>query len=371
MTATVVAGLALVSPGLLRAQQDTGSAQPVQASESSKLFTTNVFDTTQSLANTLSTQLATKSVANLGGNSTIWIVGGEQNKINETTSLNTTSYDLGFKLTLNKGAAGSWIRGTALNDADSSNKFSYGTDAFLRAFTVHGVTGSFIGGISSMDLSSDITRHTNYDAGLNLNFGGTQNFFATVGSKGIATSTVETVKGKKTTVKTEEEERGFRAGYVGTNYKGHLVAFTVDGQDTKKLVPSAFLGWNNVRFMGSWNPNVKYGWTQTYLTFGMGKFTDRTLTSQILDQFVYNGSCSLTANVKSLSTPTAITTPGCLGNSDNTMYASTPPVYLATTGRPTGALGEFVRIKWRSIRTTRAITTLTYTALRPLGMVCS
>lgn len=113
-----------------------------------------------------------------------------------------------------------------------------------------------------------------------------------------------------------------------------------------RLVPSAFLGWDNVRFMGSWNPNVKYGWTQTYLTLGMGKFTDRTLTSQMLDQFIYNGSCSLTGGVKSISTPTVITTPGCLGNSDNTMYASTPPVYLATTSTPTGAVGEFVRIKW-------------------------
>lgn len=196
-TAVVAAGLALVSPGLLRAQQDTGNAQPAKTSESSKLFTTSVFDTTQSIANTLSTQLATKSVFNLGNNSTLWVVGGEQNKINETTSLNTTSYDLGLKLTLNEGAAGSWIRGTALNDADIANKFSYGTDMFLRAFTVHGITGLFIGGISSMDLSSDIKRHTNYDAGFDLNFGGTQHFFAVLDSKGIATSTTETVKGRK------------------------------------------------------------------------------------------------------------------------------------------------------------------------------
>jgi hypothetical protein len=338
VTTAIAAGLSL-APGLLRAQDQT------QATGETKPFTSSVFDTTQSLANTLTHQLATKSVINLGNNDNIWVVGGEQNKINETTGLNTTSYDLGFKLNLGGGATGSWIRGTALNDTDVANKFSYGTDALFKAFKAEGVVVSLLGGVSSMDLSADITRHTNYDGGINLNFAGTQNFFGFVDSKGIATSTTETVNGKKKTQKSEREEMGFRAGYVGTNYKGRLVAFVVDGQETMKLVPSAFVGWDNVRFMGSWNPNVHYGWTQTYLTFGM-RLTDRTLTSQIMDQFIYNGSCSLTQNVKSLSTPIAITTPGCLGNSDNTMYASTPPVYLATTGRPSGALGQFVRIKW-------------------------
>lgn len=338
VTTAIAAGLSL-APGLLRAQDAP------QASESSKPFTSSVFNTTQSLANTLTNQLATKSVFNLGKGDTIWVVGGEQNKINETTGLDTTSYDLGFKLTLGKGATGSWIRGTALNDTDTANKFSYGTDAFFKAFKAGWAVVSVLGGVSSMDLSADIARHTNYDAGINLNVSGTQNFFAVVDSKGIATSTTTTVNGKKKTQKSEREETGFRAGYVGTNYKDHLVAFVVDGQETMKLVPSVFLGWDNVRFMGSWNPNANYGWTQTYLTFGM-RFTDRTLTSQIMDQFIYNGSCSLTQNVKSLPAPTAITTPGCLGNSDNTMYASTPPVYLATTGRPSGALGQFVRIKW-------------------------
>lgn len=329
---TAALAVVLMNPVRLRAQNMPEPAPVPQTSteqstsKGENMMRMNIFDTAQYIDSAITAQLATKTTINLGGDKMLWVVGGKQDKIN-SEGADASGYDAGLKLVFGKGKDASWIRGTALND--TNNQFSYGADLDLRLFSVSRMTVSLLGDINSMDLSTDIARHMNYGTGLNFNLGNGQNVFGMINSKGIQESVVEVVGGNKKTVKMEENTDGYRIGYVYTNYTDRLAALFVEGQNTKKLVYSTFLSWNRLRLMGSYDPNLKIGWTQTYLTFGMGKLTDRTLTSQVLDQFVYAERADLVN--------------GGLLDSDNTVRASTPPVWLGTTSRPAKSVGEFVK----------------------------
>ncbi len=277
------------------------------ASASAQTFSANVFDTTQYEDSIITSQLAAKAVARIGRDE-LWIVGGKLDSI-AATGVDSNGYDAGLKFVAGTSKDATWLRLTALNDANNPATVSYGGDVFARL----GSPLSVFGYGASMDLSTDKARHTDYGAGLNLNLDGRQNLFALFGRKST--------------------HDGARLGYVFSNYRDHLLSAVLDTQEHSKAVYSSFDSWSRVRFLGSWNPNLKYLYTQTYLTFGMGELTSRTLTGQVLDQFVYKASSTLTV-------------PG-LADSDNTVRASTPPLYLATTSEPAHAVGQFLKLSWK------------------------
>ena len=318
----------------LRAQ-DAQIATPQASTEQVKSgnpVSDNLFGMVQRLDNATTLQFANKTVIGLGGDRSLWVVDGKQDKF-DSYGNDANGYDAGLKLTFGNGRDLSWVRGTVLNDVNESDRFSYGVDFDVRMLSNSDMGLSLLGDLSSMHLSSDTGRHRNYGTGLNFNFLQDQNVFAMANSKGVNETSVQITGSGKKTVKFEENVSGSRVGYVYTNYKDHIASVFADNQDGMKSVWNTFVGWENVRFMGSYDPNLKTSWTQTYLTFGMGKLTDRTLTSQIMDQFVYAERANL---IK-----------GGLLDSDNTVRASTPPVYLATAGKPEHDLGQFIKFSWK------------------------
>jgi len=345
-TTAVAAGLMLTSVAL-RAQETT--TQPTQQPQGSNGISLNVFNTTQSLDNAFSNQLAVKAQKNFGNDQSIWFVGGKQDKISAKDAY-TSGYDFGLKYA--KGTD-TWVRTTYM---DNFGRFSYGVEGKVYAFSIDSLKFSFLGDLSSQYLTSDVKRHTNGGGGVNLNFLKHENVFATYYSDGLVQKETEKVGKKKKTVSSEVNRKGIRSGWVYTDNEKRLLAFVVDSQDTQQIKYSAFGSLPFARLLTAYDPNTKIAYTQAYLTFGMGSLSDRTLTSQVLDQFVYKESSSLTRTG--------------LADSDNTKWASTPKIYFLN--KPEKEFGEYVSLTWNvnpSDKRHNDVDVYGVTALRRTGLL--
>jgi hypothetical protein len=323
---TIATSSLMLNVGLLRAQEPT--AQPTQQQSQNTgtpNLSLNVLDTNATLNGTDTNQLGVKAQETFSNGQSLSIIGGRQDKVVNSDGDHTSGYDFGLKYAKgDDNGDNTWVRATYL---DNFGRVSYGTEGKVYLFSLDDLKLSFLGDVSSQYLSSDAARHTNFGSGMNLNLMGNQNLFATYYSGGLV---FKTKVGKKS-VNSEMNEGGVRSGWVYTNNRDRLLSFVVDSQDTQKARFSAFGALPHARVLASYDPNSRIGYTQAYLTFGMSPLPNRTLTSQVLDQFVYKETSSLTK--------TGLT------DSDNTGYFSTPPIYFVT--KPKGEVGEFVKFTWR------------------------
>ncbi len=141
---TAVLAVALVSPGLLRAQQqETDNAPQVQTqtanTNSGEKLTGSVVSTTQDNASGITEQAATKLTYNLGSVGSLLFVGGLSSKL-PVVGVDQNGYDLGFMLESKDRT--SWERVTILNDF---RNLSYGFDLNRQLVKIGGIGLSLMG----------------------------------------------------------------------------------------------------------------------------------------------------------------------------------------------------------------------------------
>jgi hypothetical protein len=257
-----------------------------------------ILDTTQYTNNAVTTQGNWINRFKWGSDE-LMIVGGPSNTFN-LAGVNTHTDDLSAKFTGDLGM----MRFTYYNDMGNA---SFGPDIDMRLVKARGWKLYALGDISSVRLSTDKVRHTDFGIGGRLNRGNHNIFF---------------IRSDRMINAGRSKQESSRFGYSYES-KDRLAAFMVDQYSGGvKNLYSGYLGFHDFRLVSSYNANTRVFSESSYLTYH-SPLPDYAITTKLSDNNIYT--------VKSIL------------DSDNTSrYATPPPTYL----RPTGRFGDILKFKY-------------------------